>query len=478
MSALPMYHAEQATAKDARNEGGVRSLYDELYQNRPQAGQASRAYLEACLDQAAGLPCDLPAHTNGLEEWVARRHEAVGQQYLDYLAGRQAGEPRRYFGNRSHALHFLQGVAPTKFVDGSWLYGLLAQWHDGRYRNLIRIYLEELGEGRAEDNHVAMYRRLLAASGCEHGRPLSDEHYAQGAIQLSLARHAAHFLPEVIGFNLGYEQLPLHLLITTHELKELGVDSYYFQVHVTVDNAGTGHARKALESVRALCPPGDEQNYYNRVRRGYCLNDLGVGTVQVIESFDLEAELARVLAEKSVHGRHMHSDYCKVEGRTVNDWLSNPRDISRFLRELERNGWIRRHRDPAQSRFWRLIDGEGADMFGVFSGYERQLVHDWISGDWQAGAHAHAGATPDEERDRRRAERLARRSLRAGEAALPSTPPGDFGAEMRRFEEDIMQAGNRRQVMDRLAGMMSPAGHHTPVGLMATRMFGSMLDLV
>jgi len=24
---------------------------------------------------------------------------------------------------------------------------------------------------------------------------------------------------------------------------------------------------------------------------------------------------------------------------------------------------------------------------------------------------------------------------------------------------------------------MSPAGHHTPVGLMATRMFGRMLDL-
>jgi len=452
-------------------------LYDELYRSLPHVGQASRTYLEACLDQSAGMSCDLPADWNELEAWLAGRHEAVGQQYLDYLSGRRAGAPRRYFSNRSHALYFLQGVAPTKFVDGSWLYGLLAQWRDDRYRNLIRIYLEELGEGRAGDNHVAMYRRLLAANGCEHGRPLSDEHYAQGAIQMSLASHAAHFLPEVIGFNLGYEQLPLHLLITTHELKELGIDSYYFQVHVTVDNAGTGHARKALESVRALCPPGDEQNYYTRVRRGYCLNELGMGTVSVIESFDLEAELARVLAEKSVHGRHMHSDYCKVAGRTVNDWLSNPRDVPRFLRELERHGWIRRHRDPAQSRFWRLIEGEGADMFGVFSGYERQLMRDWISGDWQAQALPHGGATPGEERDRRGAARLARRSLRAGEAALPSTPPGDFGAEMRRFEEEIMQAGNRCEAMDSLAGMMGPASHHTPVGLMATRMFGSMLDL-
>src|SRR5690606_31392272 len=143
----------------------------ELYRSIPRAcaSQASRNYLEGCLEQASCLPCDLPADWNKLEEWMMRSHESVGRQYLDYLADREAGEPRRYFTNRSHALYFLQGVAPTKFVDGSWLYGLLAQWQDDRYRNLIRIYLEELGDGKAEDNHVAMYRRLLAVSGCEHG---------------------------------------------------------------------------------------------------------------------------------------------------------------------------------------------------------------------------------------------------------------------------------------------------------------------
>ncbi|MDX3893740.1 iron-containing redox enzyme family protein [Pusillimonas sp.] len=479
MSALPMYRAEQDGMKAAFEGAGIRQLYQELYRYIPDAlvVEAGRAYLDECLEQAGDLPCDLPEDWDKLEEWMTQRHEAVGQQYLDYLAEREAGAPRRYFGNRSHALYFLQGVAPTKFVDGSWLYGLLPQWRDDRYRNLIRIYLEELGEGRAEDNHVAMYRKLLATNGCEHGMPLSDEHYVQGAIQMCLAGNAAYFLPEVVGFNLGYEQLPLHLLITTHELKELGIDAYYFQVHVTVDNAGTGHARKALESVRALCSPGDEQNYYSRVRRGYCLNDLGAGTVSVIASFDLQAEVTRVLAEKSVHGRHMHSDYCKVAGRTVNEWLTHSGDVPDFLRELERHGWIKRHCDPAQSRFWRLIEGECADMFGVFSGYERQVIYDWISGDWQAGGAPGPGTTPREERDRRRATLLARRALRTGQSTLPSEAPGDFGAEMRRFEDEIMQASGRHEVMDNLTGMMSPAAHHTPVGLMATRMFSRMLDL-
>src|SRR5690606_33088599 len=179
MSALPMYRAEHDGMKAAPAEAGVRSLYETLYQCVPDvhADGEGRAYLEEGLGRAGSLACELPQDWDELDQWMARRHEAVGRQYLDYLAEREAGAPRRYFGNRSHALYFLQGVAPTKFVDGSWLYGVLPQWRDDRYRNLIRIYLEELGEGRVEDNHVAMYRKLLATNGCEHGLPLSDDHY-------------------------------------------------------------------------------------------------------------------------------------------------------------------------------------------------------------------------------------------------------------------------------------------------------------
>ena len=157
------------------------------------------------------------------------------------------------FRNRSHALHFIKSVAPTKLVDGAWLYGLLPRWTDARLAPLIRIYLEELGDGRAEQHHVLLYRKLLSAHGADRWHELGDEHHVQGAIQLSLAHHAAELLPEVIGFNLGYEQLPLHLPITAYELNELGVDPYYFSLHVTIDNASTGHAPQ-VAAVRARLP--------------------------------------------------------------------------------------------------------------------------------------------------------------------------------------------------------------------------------
>src|SRR5690606_1123582 len=73
--------------------------------------------------------------------------------------------------------------------------------------------------------------------------------------------------------------------------------------------------------------------------------------------------------------------YCRVAGRTVNQWLQQPDDIPLFLQKLEEVGWIRRHTDPRQSRFWRRVHGERAEMFGVFSPYELQVMHDWIAGD-------------------------------------------------------------------------------------------------
>ncbi len=136
---------------------------------------------------------------------------------------------------------------------------------------------------------MVLYRRLLAAHGCEDWQSLDDEHFVQGAVQLALAHQAERFLPELIGYNLGYEQLPLHLLISSYELTELGIDPYYFTLHVTVDNADTGHAKKAVQALEAAWPQvGDRAEFYRRVKAGYRLNELGASTLSVIAGFDPE----------------------------------------------------------------------------------------------------------------------------------------------------------------------------------------------
>ncbi|WP_028238571.1 iron-containing redox enzyme family protein [Stutzerimonas azotifigens] len=462
-----------------------KALYFALNAAAPDASGLARAadYLETRLDAAASLPCDLPDDPAALADWAMAHTAEVGRQYQAYLEARRAGAPRRYFGSRAHALHFLQGVAPTKLVDGAWLYGLLQRWDDPRFGGLIQTYLEELGEGIPEKNHVVLYRRLLAAHGCEDWQSLDDEHFVQGAVQLALAHQAERFLPELIGYNLGYEQLPLHLLISSYELTELGIDPYYFTLHVTVDNADTGHAKKAVQALEAAWPQvGDRAEFYRRVKAGYRLNELGASTLSVIAGFDPEQEVLRVLERKRAVGRFVHSDYIRFAGRTVNQWLADPALLPEFLATLEQRGWIRRHRDPQESRFWQLIQGEQAEMFGVFSAHEQQLIHDWIAGDWAPAPEADGAALrgaplpqrPSAFQGRRRL--LDNRGRRAPTTAerLPR-PQSDFDAELRQFERELAALPTRPEKMRRLLPLLSPADHHTPLGLMATRIFTRLL---
>ena len=455
-----------------------RALYFALLESEAEepARAAAAAYLESRLEAAAGLPCDLPESLAELDAWLEAHTAEVGRRYRSYLDERRAGAPRRYFGGNAHALHFLRGVAPTKLVDGAWLYGLLQRWDDPRFTLLIQTYLEELGEGQPDKNHVVLYRKLLASQGCDDWQSLDDEHFVQGAIQLALGCNAERFLPEVIGFNLGYEQLPLHLLITSYELTELGIDPYYFTLHVTVDNADNGHARKALEGLRAALPQvGDRDAFMQRVRNGYRLNELGASTLSVIDGFDIEQEVQRVLEKKAAVGQFVHSDYCRFDGRTVNQWLAEPGAVGDFLATLERRGWIRRHQDPQDSRFWQLIAGEQAPMFGVFSHHEQQLIHDWIAG----GSLAQAPAAPGQRLAQRQALFNSRRRVPAERPAGPvaARPEGgDFDAEAELLEQQLAQLPSREARLRHLLPLLAPTRHHHTAGLLATRLFSGLFN--
>lgn len=415
--------------------------------------RVGKEYLARQMELAGRIECDLPADPGQLTAWIEARAQQVGEQYEQYLAQRHAGAPRRFFTSRAHALHFLATVAPTKLVDGAWLYGSLRCWADPLARPLILTYLEELGDGVAEMNHVAMYRQLLARHDCDMHLPQDDRFYVQAAIQLSLGHHADQLLPEAIGFNLGYEQLPLHLLITSYELNELGIDPYYFTLHVTIDNAASGHAAKAAAAVvDAAAAQADPQDFMRRVRRGYLLNDLGASTTDIIGGFDIDDEVVRMLAGKARYGSHMHSDYCRFGGKTVNQWLQDPGSTADFLAELEKSKWIERGRAADDSRFWRLIERAGGEMFGVFDSYEKQLLKDWIEQGWTEAPPIRsfrAGA-----RLRERQAGVAPASGKPSAAAHTTHPaPGD---------------------LTELVPTLSPGRHHTPAGLAATRAFSAL----
>ena len=489
MSRLAKALPRGPTEFDPAETLSARSVYMGLSDGVPGSGtrRIARSYLEQQLRAARTLASDLPDDPASIGDWLSTRAEAVGVAYQDYLHKRKAGGQRQYFSSKSHALYFLQNVAPTKLVDGAWLYGTLSCWEDSNFRPMIQTYLEELGNGVSEKNHVALYKKLLATHDCDHRQNLPESHFVQGAIQLGLGYDAERFLPEIIGYNLGYEQLPLHLLITSYELNELGIDPYYFTLHITVDNGSTGHASKAVQALRQLLDrSGDRASFLRRVVDGYRLNGLGACTTSIIDDFALERELVHILAAKSVHGKNMHSDYCRVGGRSINDWLTDANQIPAMLSALESAGWLKRGEPVEQSRFWRLIQSERAEMFGVFSSYEQQVLSDWIA--------TPAGSAAPVPTGRILTYRARQRSLDTlGEQHRPEARKGGTrgvirhhierielrnGADgqLRQLEQRVAAAGSKQAAMQLLMPLMTPANHHNATGLMATRLFYQLID--
>lgn len=489
---------------------GCRQLYFAMLEERGGiAGQttgqiddltrsSSRAFLQKQLSLAATTDADFPTEIRTLPGVMREAHDQTAQAYRHYLDGRHSGAPRRFFSCRSHAMYFLRAVAPTKLVDGAWLYGLVQRWQDPQLTILIQIYLEELGCGHTLQNHVLLYKQLLARYGCDNWQDGPDQHFTQGAVQLALAHHADEFLPELIGFNLGYEQLPLHLPISAYELNELNIDPYYFTLHVTIDNTATGHARKALQSVLDCAPKiGNVAQFHRRVANGYRLNQIGTGTSQVIASFDLEQELLRVLADKALNGAKLHSDYCLIAGRSVSDWLSSPGEIANMLKALQCAGWIRRGESPQHSRFWCLLTDEQAPMFGVFDGYEKQLLRDWIQTDTGTTLTAR---TTNHFRRRQSAglvesaaialpvgasvEHIIAQHAKAhcvsAQPVITSHAGGVANsgswADIDALFRQLAGVNTKTQAFAVLSGLLSPANHPTPAGLAATRLYADLFN--
>jgi hypothetical protein len=500
-NAIPVKSGSHPSAANGgRDDARAKQIYFSLLSSPETVKNldASREYLAAMLDATDGIECDFPESPQLIPAWIIESAEETGRQYQEYLAARHGGAPRRLLSTKSHALYFLQSVAPTKLVDGSWLFGLVKKWHDIRFFHLIEIYLEELGEGIATKNHVLLYKQLLQSHGCIGWESLSDEHFTQGTIQLSFAYHPEKFLPELIGFNLGYEQLPLHLPISAYELTELGINPYYFKLHLTVDNASTGHARKSLIGLLDTLPRvGSAEEFYRRVKRGYKLNMLGACTNSVIESFDLNHEMISILTSKGLVGKSIHSDYCRVENRTVNEWLADPAGPRAFLEALQRTGWIERNQPPEESRFWKLIHGPAAKMFGVFSTYEEQVIHDWIAGDISKDKQAPADVRnkcygspngPAAETRVNLVRKIAEAPWKKWDGVERRANPcrsssrdqiahelDDYSSDLRALERQLSDATDKDMAIARLIPLMSPSNHYTPAGLMATRIFTRVL---
>lgn len=403
---------------------------------------------------------NLPKNFEDIKDWFINDNENVRKSYQDYLVRRNAGGEREYFKNTGQVFEFLIKVSPTKKVDGSWLYSMVNYWNDPVFHDLILIYLEELGLGKAKSNHVCIYDDLLRLLGLDDFETfLEDEYYHNAAIQLALGYAPPEFIPEIIGFNLGYEQLPLHLLITNYELNELGVDSKYFNLHITIDNLDNGHAHKSVKVLKNVYKKyKDKDLFMKKVTRGFNLNQHGISSKQIIENLNLETFVQSILKRKALIGQLVHNEKSIFGCKTINQWLSYPNEMDKFIQQLIEKRMIILNCDPNESLFWRLINNEDGKMYGVFTAAEKQIIHDWIAG-----------------------EAYSSHTLPFKQKLIESQPLHEYlfsyisDSELEKLQSRVDQTNNFALKLCKLIPYLAPDSHHKSIGLWSTEKYVELL---
>lgn len=353
---------------------------------------------------------------DSLNRFLKAKDVDVTNRWEEYLARRKAGGSREIFGDKDEAKWWLKQAAPVKYVDGAWLGHINKITTPFKYRNITKnawqVMSEELGDGDLAKNHVYVYRQLM--DDIDAGLPAADSEdfvnprhkldqtrcWKAAMAQLLISLFPHDYLPESLGFNMAYESLPLHLLKTVKELREVRLNPYYFELHISIDNADSGHAAMAMAAVADYIDlveqdEGPEAAHvaWKRVQAGYILAE---GLPTTPESLSLkvepegpfprsetEAALLDVFAAKAFVAHKIHcNSRLKIGRRSLVDWLE-PKAFAdkqwqkEFLQDLGScKPWVIKG-DSQKSRLVKELSWEGK-MFGSFTQTEVEIVKAWI----------------------------------------------------------------------------------------------------
>lgn len=410
-----------------------------------------------------------------LASYLLDQHNATSRKFGEYSKRRNAAfkqarseeksikEARKagcemFDEGKEQCIAWLNKASVVKYVDGSWLahllrsttgcggqgFGSLSLDTQRRAaRASWQVMSEELGDGDLDRSHVAIYEALMdrldgvkAPKGEDReftayppagdAPPQTKNKDSRGndrcwhaaVVQLILSASPVEFLPESLGFNMAYESLPYHLLVSAREIEEL-IDrdaAYYFWLHVSIDNADSGHSAMArlavvdfLHSAREERGQAFADEMWARVKLGYALAD-AVPTTPLLKrgqrdetprdltstaltSEDVDppspaADKRRqavidILRSKSTTAVGVHASvHAQLAGRSVSEWL-NPEHIEenapKLLDSLASSSvWVKPG-DAANSRFVKEFEW-GGKMFGAMTASEVESLKAWVNG--------------------------------------------------------------------------------------------------
>lgn len=353
-----------------------------------------------------------------LDLFLAAERQDVLDEFESYIQLRDTGSGPVLFQSRKGAIERLKRNAPLNYVDGAWLCRVHQVYTPFSLRGVTKeawqTFSEELGDGDLEKNHVHIYRDLLRSVGVSlpdgdsvdfiHGRNGIDEEqvWRSATGQLLVSLFPNDFLPEILGFNLHFESLATADLKAGRELPEFGISPYYYNLHVSIDNADSGHSAMALACIIRFMDLVREtgiMNYesaWKRIQGGFLLSQT-LNEDETVEFY--EGKLAEMLYRKArIAGKIHCTSRARIGGRTLPAWFSLPWSPGHhhgaagddnwecgFLPTLaDAKPWVYRG-DSERSFLMRELSWKGR-MFGAFTRAEAELLRTWIDSLRKEGA--------------------------------------------------------------------------------------------
>ncbi|CAI7648819.1 unnamed protein product [Penicillium glandicola] len=338
-----------------------------------------------------------------LSQFLQQHQKDVTDRYAQYIAQRDLGGPRQLVRDRQDAEFWLRKIAPLKLVDGAWLGHLNKITLPFALRPIMKkiwqVFTEELGDGNPHQHHVYIYEDLLRTFEPELPSPTTKE-ILHPRWNFSCIRFSEDFFPEILGFTMHFEMLQLDTMQAAKELPEVGLDPYYFILHVSIDNSHSGHAAMSMECVvdyiRKISEMEGKEaahNAWRRIQAGYILSEWlgseGIQTAGIPLKLDsmpcdqLELRVGKIFRAKAQAAQGIHAG-CKanIGNRSLDDWLSPSSLLDEkwqpnFLQALTSSKpWIY----PGDSNKSRLMKELrwGGKMFGTFTREELTTLQQWI----------------------------------------------------------------------------------------------------
>jgi hypothetical protein len=159
------------------------------------------------------------------------------------------------------------------------------------YGWLFRIYASEHGDGELDWNHSLIFRKAFAELGEDVLLPKTDRRLYElfeigvGSVAtLAVALNTRHFMPEILGLNLGIEATGVggEYMESWKRAEARGAEwkALAARLHNSIDNYADGHTKWSLSAVHAFLrrvksgSPGAVEQQWSRVWRLWRCQDI------------------------------------------------------------------------------------------------------------------------------------------------------------------------------------------------------------